>query len=181
MKAFKKKQLLCLFIASLTFLSIRAQKGNNNLSLNVETSIPFFQNDYGVGFYVKGSYGMGTSGQVSLSAGISKFNLKNSVESPKVTTRVVPFLLSYKQYFGKLFIEPKFGFGELGGTLSMDGDYARPSVAAIFGGLSAGFYLNKFNVGINFLTTHGIENASAGLWNDKNFHYTSVFVGYNIF
>jgi hypothetical protein len=62
-----------------------------------------------------------------------------------------------------------------------NGDYARQSVAAMFAGIDAGYKIKRLTVVINFLTAHGIENASAGTWHDKNFHYTSIFIGYDLF
>jgi len=166
-----------MFLSSVTI----AQKGDNKLSVNGEAAIPIFQNDMGFGFYFKGLYGIGKSAQLTLSAGVSKFNSKNSVEKEKTTTRVVPFLFGYKHNIQRFFIEPGIGIGELGGKESINGDYARQSVAAMFGGLKAGYTIKRLSVGFNFLTAHGIENASAGSWHDKNFHYTSIFVGYDLF
>ena len=151
------------------------------MSINGEAAIPIFQNDRGFGFYFKGFYGIGQLAQLTLSAGVSKFNSKNSVETGKTSTRLIPFLFGYKHNIQRFFIEPRIGIGELGGKESLDGDYARQSVAALFGGLNAGYTIKRFSLGINFLSAHGIENASAGSWHDKNFHYTSIFMGYNLF
>jgi hypothetical protein len=174
------KQFLLFIVVGIFFLDSNAQKGNNGLSLNVESSIPAFQNDRGLGFFLKGAYGIGRSGQLTVSAGVSKFSSKNSIETGDVTTRLVPFLLGYKRNFQKFFIEPKIGIGEMGGKITKDGDYQRPSVAAMFGGLGSGYTFKRLNVGISFLTVHGIENATAGIWHNKNFHYTSVFLGYDL-
>lgn len=175
------KQLLFLILFSIFFSATNAQKGNNVLSINAETSIPAFQNNHGFGFFLKGAHGIGKSGQLTLSVGVSKFNSKNSTETGDVTTRVVPVLFGYKQNIRKFFIEPKIGIGELGGKISKDGDYQRPSIAAMFGGLGSGYTFKRFNVGINFLAVRGIDNASAGIWHNKNFHYTSIFLGYDLF
>ena len=175
------RQFLFFILFSILCSDINAQKGINMLSLNGEVTIPVFQNDQGFGFYLKDLYGIGKSGQLTLSAGVSKFNSKNSIETGNITTRFVPFLFGYKQNIQKFFIEPKIGIGELGGKILKNGDYQRPSIAAMFGGLGAGYTIRRFNLGINFLTAHGIENASAGIWYNKNFHYTSVFVGYDLF
>ena len=158
-----------------------AQKGNDAFSINGEAAIPIFQDDLGFGLYFKGYYGIGKSAQLTLSAGVSKFSSKNSVETGKTSTRLIPFLFGYKHNIQRFFIEPRIGIGELGGKESLDGDYARQSVAALFGGLNAGYTIKRFSLGINFLSAHGIENASAGSWHDKSFHYTSVFVGYDLF
>ena len=163
------------------FSVTNAQKGNNMLSLKGEAAIPVFQNDMGFGLSFKGFYGIGKSAQMTLSVGVAKFNSKNSVETGKTTTRLVPFLFGYKHNMQRFFVEPRIGIGELGGKESITGDYARHSVAAMFGGLDAGYSIRRLTLGINLLTAHGIENASAGSWHDKNFHYTSVFVGYDLF
>ncbi|HKC37346.1 MAG TPA: hypothetical protein VKB95_14820 [Chitinophagaceae bacterium] len=175
------KQILFFILFSILSFDINAQKGNTMLSVNGETTIPVFQNDLGFGFFLKGSYGIGKSGQLTLSGGVSKFNSKNSIETGKITTRLVPLLFGYKQNIRKFFIEPKIGLGELGGKILLNGDYSRPSVAALFGGLGAGYTIKRFNLGINFLTVHGIENNSAGIWYNKNFHYTSIYIGYELF
>jgi hypothetical protein len=175
------KQLFFFLVFSIFISGTNAQKGNNVVSINAETSIPVFQKDHGYGFFLKGAYGIHKSGQLTISAGVSKFNSKNSIEKRDVTTRLVPILLGYKHNLQKFFIEPKIGIGELGGRILNDGDYQRPSVAAMFGGLSSGYTFKRFNVGINFLTVHGIENASAGIWYNKSFHYTSFYLGYDLF
>jgi hypothetical protein len=174
------KQILLMILAFLAFMNLNAQKGNNALSINGEATVPAFQNDRGYGLFLKGLYGIGRSAQLTASVGVSKFKNKNSIETKEVKTRLVPFFLGYQQNIGKFYIEPKIGIGEMGGRVEMDGDYARPSVAAIFGGLGAGYNIKRFNVGISFLTVHGIENNSAGLWHKENFHYTSLNFGYNL-
>lgn len=175
------KPFLFFILSGLLCCNVYAQKGFNTLSLNGEATIPAFQNDRGLGFSLKGQYGIGKSGQLTLSAGVSKFNSKNSIETGKITTRLIPFLFGYKKNIQKFFIEPKIGIGELGGKITKENDYSRPSVAAMFGGIGAGYMIKHFNFGINFLTAHGIENTSAGIWHNKDFHYTSVFVGYDLF
>jgi hypothetical protein len=171
------------FIALFIFLfaHLKAQKGNNALSINGEVTVPAFQNDQGFGFFLKGLYGIGKSAQLTASVGVSKFKNRNSIETKEIKTRLVPFFIGYKQNIRKFYIEPKIGLGEMGGRVQMDGDYARPSVAAVFGGLGAGYHIKRMNIGISFQTAHGIENSSAGMWHNENFHYTSIYLGYNLF
>lgn len=175
------RQFLFFILFNILCADINAQKGNNILSLNGEVTIPIFQNDQGVGFFLKYSHGISKSRQLTVSGGVAKFNSKNSIETGEITTRLIPFLFGYKQNIQNFFIEPKIGIGELGGKILKNGDYQRPSIAAMFGGLGAGYTIRRFNLGINFLTALGIENYSAGIWYNKNFHYTSVFVSYDIF
>ena len=182
----KKKKYMCRpFLFFILFwipcAEITAQKGVNMVSINGEMTIPIFQNDQGFGFFIKDSYAINKSGELTLSAGVSKFNSKNSIETGNITIRLIPVLFGYKHNIQKFFIEPKIGLGELGGKILTNGDYQRPSVAAIFGGLGAGYKIKSFNLGVNFLTAQGIENTSAGIWYNKNFHYTSLFMGYDLF
>ncbi|CAN5157885.1 hypothetical protein BH09BAC2_BH09BAC2_13570 [soil metagenome] len=175
-----RKVLFFILFSTICF-DINAQKGENMLSLNGEVTIPVFQYHRGFGFFLKDSYGISKSGQLTLSAGVSKFTSNNSIATGNIITRLVPFLFGYKQNIHKFFFEPKIGIGELGGKILDNGDYQRPSVAAMFVGIGAGYTVKRFNPGINFLSAYGIENASAGIWHNKNFHYTSLFIGYNLF
>lgn len=175
------KQMTYLALASLAFLNLHAQKGKNEVSINAEATVPVFQNDHGFGLFVKGFYGVGRSAQLTASVGVSKFKNQNSIEVKEVKTRLIPFYLGYKQNFRRLYIEPRIGIGEMGGRIEMDGDYSRPSVAALFGGVEAGYHIKRVDVGINFQTVHGLENSSAGLWHNENFHYTSIYLGYHLF
>ncbi|MEP7143373.1 MAG: hypothetical protein ABI707_10905 [Ferruginibacter sp.] len=175
------KKIISFILLMAIFQCIKAQKGNNGLSFNGEATIPIFQNDQGFGFFIKGLYGIGSSAQLTVSGGVSIFNNKNIIERGEITTRLIPFLVGYNQYIHHFFIEPQIGLGELGGRIKIEGDYARPSVAAIFGAVATGYTFKQISAGIRFQTAHGIENNSAGLWHDQNFHYTSVFIGYNIF
>jgi hypothetical protein len=68
----------------------------------------------------------------------------------------------------------------LRGKIARNGDYSRPSVAALYSGIGAGYSPKRIDFGINFLTAHGIENTSAGIWYNKNFNYTSIYVGYDL-
>ncbi|MCU7548580.1 hypothetical protein OCK74_05600 [Chitinophagaceae bacterium LB-8] len=175
------KQLILLTLFIFVYACLNAQKGNNGLSINGEVTVPFYQNDQGFGFFMKGLYGIGKSAQLTASIGVSKFKNRNSIESKEVKTRLIPFLVGYQQNIRKFYIEPKIGIGEMGGRILSDGDYARPSVVAVFGGLGAGYRIKRFNAGISFLTAHGIDKPSAGLWYNENFHYTSLYIGYDLF
>jgi hypothetical protein len=175
------KQILFLVLFVVLYSNLNAQKGNNGLSINGEATVPVYQNDRGFGLYIKGVYGIGRSAQLTASVGISKFKNRNSIESKDIKTHLIPFFLGYRQNIRKFYIEPKIGIGELGGRIDIDGDYARPSVAAIFGGLEAGYNIKRINIGISFQTARGIENSSAGIWHNESFHYTSVHVGYSLY
>lgn len=158
-----------------------AQKGSNSLSLNAELILPIARNEFGFGSCLKGSYGIGNTGQLSFSAGFLKSSSNNTTENGKVNTRLIPFLFGYKQHIRRFFFEPKIGFGELGGKILINGDYARPSVGAVFIGLSGGYTIKRINLGVNFLNANGVESSSAGIWHNRQISYTSIYIGYNLF
>ncbi|MEO7767129.1 MAG: hypothetical protein ABIS01_06875 [Ferruginibacter sp.] len=165
----------------LASIHLKAQKGVNAISLQTEATIPVYQQDQGLGFSIKGLYGIGMHAQVTVSGGVSRFQLSNTIEKGQVITRLIPFLLGYKQNIHHFFIEPQIGLGELGGKIKTAGDYSRPSVAAVFGAIGIGYTIKRVNAGLRFQTAHGIEGNDAGTWHDKNFHYTAIYVGFNIF
>jgi hypothetical protein len=174
------KPVFVVLLFNMLFAAGHAQKGIASLGIRASAPVPLFQQDRGFGFSLIGAYGISQSGQLTLSAGFSKWKATNSIETGDVTTRIVPVLIGYKQALHQFFIEPRLGIGELGGTIVKNGDRQRPSVAALFGAVNAGYTFQRFTAGIGFLTAHGIENSSAGIWYNKNVHYTSIFVGYTL-
>jgi len=175
-----KKHLIFSLLFVLGVCSGKAQKGSNQVTLIAESTVPIYQNDQGLGSFIKGSYGIGKSAQLTFTAGYSKFHSKNSVEIQKTTTRLIPFLVGYKQNINKFYVEPQIGFGELGGKISDHGDFANPSVGALFWALGAGYNIKQFVIGVRFQSAHAVEGSAAGLWHNLNFHYTAVHVGYTI-
>lgn len=172
-----RKLLGTVFFVTLSITAF-TQKGNTSLQLTAEASVPFFQNDQGFGVSIKALFGTGKKDQLTISGGISQFSTKKSVASGITKTRLVPLLLGYRKNIQRFYLEPKIGAGELGGKIDIGGDYSRPSVAALFASIEGGYRIKHIAVGINFITTKGIDSKSAGLWYNKTFHYTSFFVGY---
>lgn len=160
-----------------------AQKGSKALQITGEAIIPSAQKSIGFGLSLKGSYGINKYGEVTLSAGVSKFKMKDLDGAGETKVRFIPFLIGYRQKIQKFYIEPKAGIGELGGRIILlsGGEYSRPSVTAAFGGVEAGVSIKRFSAGFNFLAAHGISNSSAGIWHDKNLHYVSASLGYTLF
>lgn len=175
------KKLSCLYVLTIVWgTNVVAQKGNNQFFVIAEGTVPAFQDDQGFGGYLKGAYGIGNSSQLTFMAGMSRFNSKTSVEKPKTTTRLIPLMAGFKQNVQKCYIEPQIGFGELGGRVLLNGDYAHSSVGALFWALGAGYNFNHFFAGLRFESVHGVEGSNAGLWHNANFHYTGVCIGYHI-
>lgn len=160
--------------------SVKAQKGKDELRIIGEATVPIFQDDRGFSGFAKGLYGVGHSGQLTLTTGLSKFKSKNSL-GRGIHLRLIPLLAGYKHNVHKFYLEPQAGIGELGGKEDIGGDLSRQSVAAFFWALGAGYEVKRFSAGIRFQSVKGIESRDAGLWNNKTFHYTGLYVGYALF
>lgn len=174
-----QRQVFLPFLFLISFSGIKAQKGNNTRSITAEAAIPDLQKANGGGLYAKGSYGVGKSGQITITIGFSVFHSNdsiNDIEKGSIKTSVIPILLGYKQKISRFFIEPKIGLGGLSGRFQLggNGDFSNPSATALFGSISTGYTIQRLNAGINFLMAQGIDNVSGGTWHDKNFRYVSV-------
>lgn len=174
----KKIFFLSFFI--LTSFTLKAQKGNNILCINGEAAVLSESSILGGGINIKGLYGIGKHGQLTATIGFTSFNSKSSKDLKNSMVRFIPFFIGYRQNIKHFFVEPQVGIGELGGKTDIGGDYSRPSIAAIFGAIGVGYNIKKINFGVRFQSAHGIENTSAGIWHDKDFYYTSLFIGYTI-
>jgi hypothetical protein len=174
---------LCIFLAAFIggCVSTTAQKGNNNIQLVAETGLPLRVDQPGFGGFIKGLYGTGKNGQLTFTAGVSKFYSKKMADAPDATTRLVSVLLGYKHHVSRFYIEPQAGLGELGGKYNLIGDYSRPSVAAFYWGAGAGIQLRRFDIGLRYVHVKGIEGTDAGVWHDRKFEYAGLHIGYNLF
>ncbi len=179
LKETMKKTILLLLLLTGKIWSAEAQI-KTSLRILTEGTVPFCQHESGFGFNLEGLYKLSRSSGLSLSGGISKFK-SAKIEKEKITTRLVPFLLGYKRSWNKIYIQPQVGFGEMSGKIYMQGDYSRPSIAAVFAAFGAGLSVTNFDFGVRYQMSHGIENASSGLWHDRNFHYTAAFISYKLF
>lgn len=181
----QKKYFLWYFlfvtVLSINVITTTAQKGNNGLDLNIEGAFPVFKSEFGLGFSVKGLYGIKESAQLTLSPGLRIFQNLNTSSENRETTRLISVLLGYQQNFGRFWLEPKIGLGKMTGKVPIGGDFAKPSVAVVSGGIGAGLSLKKISLGINFLGSKGIEDSSAGLWYNRRFTYTSLFIDLHLF
>jgi hypothetical protein len=101
---------LCLFAFS--FVSV-AQKGNNEIGIGAELNVPLGQlgDAYSAGFggSVKGLYGVGTAGQLTLTVGYSGFKGKSGTLYKDQKFSLLPVLLGYRHHFSSFYVEPQVG------------------------------------------------------------------------
>jgi len=174
------KKIISFSFFILALVTLKGQKGNNILCINGQAAILSELNQFGGGIDIKGLYGISKTAQLTASIGFALFNSKSSMNLENGTIRFIPFFIGYRQNIKSFFVEPEGGIGELGGKIDIGGDFSRTSIAAIFGAVGIGYNIKKLILGVRFQSAHGMENSSVGIWHDKTFYYTSVFIGYSI-
>ncbi|MBE7174014.1 MAG: hypothetical protein INR73_25800 [Williamsia sp.] len=169
--------------------AVQAQKGANEIKVIGEGAFALpmgngWSDDFitGFGLYVKGYYGIGSSGQLTAMVGVSKFKNNASFENSKTNTHMIPVLLGYKQHIKRFYIEPQAGLGEMGGKIDWGvGDYSRPSVTTLYAGLGMGVDVKRFEFGLRYQYAKGIDAPEAGIWSNRSFEFLGAHVGYRIF
>ena len=106
------KRILFSMAFVLTVFVSFAQTGNNAVGIGADVYLPirYFGEAYGVGVggHLKGLYGVGTAGQLTLTIGYATFNGKSGLyEDQKYS--FMPYLLGYRHHFTNLFVEPQLG------------------------------------------------------------------------
>lgn len=160
------------------------QKGDNQVRVLAEAGFPAHREfNAGVGGYVKFLYGVGRSGQVSLTTGLSKFRASSTLiggNGERTTLRTIPVLAGYKVNIRNFYIEPAVGYGELGGRDYIGGDWARQSVGAFYMSLGAGYDYKRWTAGVRYQAARGAEDVAAGDWHRRFFEFAGVHVGYTL-
>lgn len=183
-----RKTVLFFMLLIVYSLSTQAQKRSKQLWIGAEFGQPT-QSDlkagYGINF--KGLYGVGKTGQLTLSVGYSRFaekgwdNLRNTPHA-----RLISVLAGYRHNMGNFFVEPQAGIGELGGAtyFTIEGDdISRPSVTVAFAAMNMGYTIKRFSFGIRYQVAAGSDfnKADADIWRSKTVSYAGVFVAYRLF
>jgi hypothetical protein len=133
-------------------MGVMSQKRSFELQVIAEANIPVFENERGFGGLVKGLYGVGQKGELTLAAGFSKFKPENAVEIEN-NMRLIPFLAGYRYNFYNFYIEPQVGFQFI---LPLR-DFSTQSKGEFFGSFSAGYEIKRFTGGVRFQTVKGIR------------------------
>lgn len=144
-----KKTFLLIGISLLSYAGF-AQKGNNQINVGAELAFPTGDNsDFtkaGFGGTVKGLYGIGTAGQISLTTGFISFSAKNEIKellgADKVSSTVIPILAGYRHHFNGFFVEPQVGYGIYGAKIK-GGDFATSDSEGAFTWAAGAGYVYK--------------------------------------
>jgi len=149
-----KRLLLLTAIISVCSLS-KAQTGNNQIGIALEVGVPM--GDFGdaakagFGGLLRGAYGIGTAGHITLTTGYESFRSKSDLEdalgADKITYNIVPILAGYRHNFSGFYIEPQIGYGIYGSKIkggTFDGSDSEG--AFTFGG-GLGYEKTGFEIG----------------------------------
>jgi len=108
----KKICFVSLFLFAFAFIS-KAQKGNNEVGIGAELNVLLgsYKDAYGAGFggSVKGLYGVGKAGQLSLTLGYSGFKGKSGTLYNGQKFSLIPILVGYRHHFSSFYLEPQLG------------------------------------------------------------------------
>ena len=110
-----RKMYMVLLATILISAGSFGQKGKSFIGAGADLSLP--AGDFGdlfktgTGFYVKGMFGVGIAGQVTLTSGFSKFKEAGDWEDFVATESAVPLLIGYRHNFNGFFVEPQLGYG----------------------------------------------------------------------
>jgi len=119
-----KRLLLLTAIVTISVLA-KAQTGNNQIGVAFEVGVPLGDfgdgSKAGFGGLLRGAYGIGTAGHITLTTGYLSFRAKSEVEdafgADKVTSTVVPILAGYRHNFSGFYVEPQIGYGIYGSKI----------------------------------------------------------------
>ena len=155
---FMKKVFLAAAFVVAGFIGANAQKGNNQIGVGVDLGLPMgdFGDAYklGIGGYVKGLFGIGSAGQISLTTGYTSFSakdeFKDALGADKIKGSVIPIMVGYRHNFTGFYVEPQVGYGIYGtkiegGIFEMD-----DSEGAFTYALGLGYSVNGFDIGARY-------------------------------
>jgi len=174
-----KKLVLVLTVLSAAFVS-SAQTGKNEIGVGADLGLPTgdFKKAYKLGFggYVKGLYGIGSAGQITLTTGYTTYSAKSEVldamEVDKMKVGIIPILAGYRHNFDGFYAEPAIGYGILRNKFKseqFDIDLSE-STGAFTWSLGAGYVVNKFDIGLRYQSSSK-DGSTFGLF--------GLRIGYN--
>jgi len=148
-----KKMLLTAFAVVLSHYCF-SQNGNNAIGIGAEFD-PLLTHPYsqiyhgGIGGNVKGLYGIGDAGQLTLTAGYSSFGGKSGVQYGDQTLSLIPILAGYRyNWKGGFYGELQAGAGVL--TTKASGfSFSQTDFAAA---LNVGYVVDNFDFGVRYYT-----------------------------
>jgi hypothetical protein len=171
-----KKILLVMVVTTFSLLS-HAQSGNNQIGIAFEAGLPTstFGDGFKTGFggSVKGMFGIGTAGQVTLTSGYTSFKAKGDMGSGvDVTASIIPILVGYRHNLSGFYVEPQVGMGIYGSKISGTGSFdGSSSTSAFTWAAGIGYVVSGFDLGVRYQSASkdGETTSLVGLHVGYNF------------
>ena len=142
-----RKMYMVLLATILVSVSSFGQKGTTFIGAGGDLLLPTgFAADYfktGIGFSVKGLFGVGTAGQITITSGYVGFKTTIPAEIATTSGRLIPLLLGYRHNFNGFFVEPQVGYAVLGLTASDGVDYYTDSEGGFSWAAGIGYLFNN--------------------------------------
>lgn len=164
-----RKFLFVTVLVVASFIGVNAQKGNNQIGVAFDLGIP--TGDLGdmvktgFGGQVRGLLGVGTAGQVSLTAGWSTFKEKEET-GVNLKENIIPVLLGYRHNFNGFYVEPQVGYG----SYATKSDLVDGSDGAFTWAAGIGYAKSGIDVGARYQSGHK-DGSSLSL--------IGIHIGYN--
>ena len=171
-----RKNYLILLASFLISATSFAQKGNSRIGVGADLSLPtgefgsYFKT--GMGVYAKGMFGVGHSGQVTLTSGFSSFKNAGDPTDFSGSLGIVPLLIGYRANFNGLFVEPQIGYSILNVKInSVENGFFSQSTGVFTWAAGAGYVFNK-QIEVSARYQSGSKNGS-------NISFFGLRLGYN--
>jgi hypothetical protein len=167
---------LALGLLVTSFIRADAQTGNNQIGIGAEVGIPTgdFSEAFltGFGTSVKGLYGVGGAGQVTLTLGYTLFKEKEE-SGVNLKASILRLLAGYRHNLNGLYIEPQVGYGNYGlHVIYMgvkDSDFDSPFTWAA----GLGYVLNNLDISARYQSGK-LEGPGTA------FSFVGLRMGYNL-
>ena len=167
-----KKVFLAFFGVVLFSAAAMAQTGKNQVSVGPELAIPTGDmsdmSKLGFGATVKGLYGIGTAGQITLTTGFVSVGAKNEYKqllgASKITQSIIPILAGYRHNFKSFYVEPQVGYGIYSAKIKGGMFDGKESDGAFTWAAGVGYvFTNNIEVGARYQSGHK-DGTSTGLF-----------------
>jgi hypothetical protein len=160
----------------------KAQKGSNLISMGIETGIPVWRDDAGIGGSIKGLYGIGETGQITLSLHYYKLHTTaGSFDFGTQKTKLLPVLIGYRKNFNQFYLEPQIGYGLFEVNRTEGSNHRTSSRNAMFYAINSGWRFKVFDIGLRYQKVH---KSGGNIYNGDfpyyHFDYLGVYAAYSL-
>jgi hypothetical protein len=144
------KKILFVFAIAAASIAANAQSGKNQLGIGPEVALSTASGGGTmIGGTAKYMHGVGTAGQITLTAGYL-FDSEGEGDE-KVTVSQLPILAGYRHYFNGLFVEPQAGYISTGVKMNYLGNDFSASSGSFGYAIGGGYAMaNGLDLGVSF-------------------------------